>query len=252
MNGAVQLAVVAGARQLWKHESMKTFRATRCQLIATVSLICATAPLVGMAQESVPNEIPAAATQVPQVRYVSDKLVLNVYAEPDQSSERIATIQTGDVVEELERSGSLVRVRMESGREGWVGANYLTSDEPAAVRLRELQREQKTATRGADKEKELAPEIASLKKENTALRGQVDQLKSAAAAPPPEPTNDHVQIMTANAADVMSEQTTAATSGSGPWAWIAAVILTGALGYVSGYQSLARRLRRKFGGLKVY
>lgn len=232
---------------------MKTFRATRCQLIATVSLICATVPLVGIAQEAVPNEIPAAAPQVPQVRYVSDKLVLNVYAEPAQGAERVATIQTGDVVEELERSGNMVRVRLEDGREGWVGANYLTSDEPAAVRLRELQREQKAATRGADNEKELAAEIAALKKDNTALRGQVDQLKkAAAAAPPPPPANDHVQIMTANAADVVSEQMEPAPSGGGSWAWIIAVILTGALGYASGYQTLARKLRRKFGGLKVY
>jgi len=29
-------------------------------------------------------------------------------------------------------------------------------------------------------------------------------------------------------------------------------VLTGALGYASGYQTLARRLRRKFGGLKIY
>lgn len=239
---------------------MKTFRATRCQLIATVSLICATVPLVGAAQEiaqEIPKEpaavdTPAAAPQAAQIRYVSDKLVLNVYAEPDQGSGRIATIQTGDVVEEFERSGNLVRVRLESGLEGWVGANYLTSDEPAAVRLRELQREQKTANRGVEKEKALAAEIAALKKENTSLRGQVDQLKSAAAASPPAPANEHVQIMTANAADVVGEQTAVASDGGGLWAWIVAVILTGALGYASGYQTLARRLRRKFGGLKIY
>lgn len=235
---------------------MKTFRATRCQLIATVSLICVTVPLVGgaqeIAQEAATNQSPTAAPQVPQIRYVSDKLVLNVYAEPDQGSERIATIQTGDVVEEFERSGNMVRVRLESGREGWVGANYLTSDEPAVVRLRELQREQQTATRGAEKEKALAAEIASLKKENTSLRGQVDQLKSAAAAPPPAPAGEPVQIMTANAADVVSGQTAVASDGSGPWTWLLAVVLTGALGYASGYQTLARRLRRKFGGLKIY
>ncbi|MBM0103252.1 TIGR04211 family SH3 domain-containing protein [Steroidobacter sp. S1-65] len=232
---------------------MKTFRATRCQLIATVSLIWATVPLVGVGQEAVPNDLPAAAPPVAQVRYVSDKLVLNVYAEPAQGTERVATIQTGDVVEELERSGNMVRVRLESGREGWVGANYLTSDEPAAVRLRELQREQKAATRGADKEKALTAEIAALKKENMTLRGQVDQLKTAATtAPPPPPANDHVQIMTANAADVVSEQTMDGSGGGGPWAWMVAVILTGALGYASGYQTLARKLRRKFGGLKVY
>ncbi len=232
---------------------MKTFRATRCQLIATVSLICATVPLVGVAQETPPSEAsPPAATLTPQIRYVSDKLVLNVYAEAEQSSGRVATIQTGDVVEAFERSGNMVRVRLESGQEGWVGASYLTSDEPAAVRLRELQREQKNASRGADTEKALAAEIAALKKDNTGLREQVDRLKAAAAAMPPPPGNDPMQIMTANAADVVDPEAPVASSSGSPWAWIVAVILTGGLGYASGYQTLARRLRRKFGGLKIY
>ncbi|HEY0686331.1 MAG TPA: SH3 domain-containing protein [Steroidobacter sp.] len=235
---------------------MKTFRVTRCHLIATVSLICAIVPLAGMAQEQVLNETPGPAPQVSQTRYVSDKLVLNVYAEADQSSARIATIQTGDIVEELERSGNLVRVRLESGREGWVGANYLTSDEPAAARLRALEREQKTATRDTGKEKELAAEIASLKKENVSLRTQVDELKASAAAQVP-PEEEETQIMAANAGEVIDEQTMSvsqgpATAGTGPWLWLLALVLTGALGYATGYQALARRLRRKFGGLKIY
>ena len=38
-----------------------------------------------------------------QQLYVADKLVLNVYQEPDQGSGRVATIETGDTVEEIER-----------------------------------------------------------------------------------------------------------------------------------------------------
>lgn len=237
---------------------MKTFRSSRCHLIATVALVL---PLAGIAQEQVLNETPASAPQVSQTRYVSDKLVLNVYAEADQSSARIATIQTGDTVEEIERSGNLVRVRLESGREGWVGASYLTDDEPAAVRLRAMEREQKAPTRDAGKEKELAAEIASLKKENTSLRGQVDELKASAVTPDAPETEDS-QIMAANAGEVLDEQTMsiaqgsfpegAASAGNGPWLWLVALVLTGALGYATGYQALARRLRRKFGGLKIY
>jgi uncharacterized protein YgiM (DUF1202 family) len=225
---------------------MKTSGANRCLLIATISLVTATLPLAGLAQEE-------AAAPAPERRYVSDKLVLNVYAEPDQSGGRVATIQTGDSVEELERSGNQVRVRLEDGREGWVGANYLTSDAPAAVRLRELERSGQKAPTPAEPDKKSLEEIARLKRENAALQGHVNQLQSrvtelgsmAEGAPPDTPSEPEV-------ISEPEQSVTVTTSGPPWWVWSIAIVLTGALGYASGYQTLARRLRRKFGGLKIY
>ncbi len=108
---------------------------------------------------------------------------------PSQGSARVATIQTGDAVEELERSGSRVRVRLEDGREGWVGASYLVSDAPAIVRLRELQRQQPGPTPAPRVDKVSADEIAQLKKENAALRGQVTSLQARAATPVAAPAS---------------------------------------------------------------
>jgi hypothetical protein len=229
---------------------MKTLGANRCLLVATISLVTATLPFAALSQEEAPAS---------QVLYVSDKLVLNVYAEPEQGSARVATIQTGDAVDELERSGNMVRVRLDDGREGWVGANYLTDDAPAAVRLRELQREQKGAAPAsapapaAGPDKKSLEEIARLKKENATLQGQVNELQSrvtalgsmAEGAPPETPSEPEVMPEPA-------ELTGAAPSGPAWWTWLIAIALTGALGFASGYQTLARRLRRKFGGLKVY
>lgn len=230
---------------------MKTFGTNRCLLIATISLVTATLPLAGIAQEA-PNDGQAAPQQISQRRFVSDQLVLNVYSEPDQSSARVATIQTGDVVEELERAAKLVRVRLEDGREGWVGANYLTSDAPAAARLRELQRQQKTTTRGSDKE--FAEEIARLKRENAALQAQVNTLQSSVMAPV-APAGEGAQIIATSASEAVSEERElggTAPGGGVWWGWLIAVVLTGALGFAGGYQALARRIRRKFGGLKIY
>jgi uncharacterized protein YgiM (DUF1202 family) len=231
---------------------MKTVGGNRCLLIATVSLVMATLPLAGTAQEEVLNDGQAPPQRISQQRFVSDKLVLNVYAEPDQSSARVATIQTGDVVEELERSANLVRVRLEDGREGWVGASYLTSDAPAAARLRELQSQQKTAARGSDKA--FAEEIARLKKENAALKTQVNELQASAMAPV-APVDERARLIATNASEVVSEpgEVAGTAPSRGAWSgWLIAVVLTGALGYAGGYQTLARRIRRKFGGLKIY
>lgn len=227
---------------------MKKSGANRCLLIATISLVTATLPLTGLAQEE-------AQAPVPQQRYVSDKLVLNVYAQPDQSGGRVATIQTGDSVDELERSGNMVHVRLEDGREGWVGANYLTSDAPAAVRLRELQRDQKVPA-PAEPDKKSIEEIARLKKENASLQGQVNQLQSRVTAlgsmaegAPTAETPSEPEVMEEEPAE---QPPVVITAGPAWWMWSIAIVLTGALGYASGYQTLARRLRRKFGGLKIY
>lgn len=210
-----------------------------CLLIATTCV----------AQETTTSETPAAPEPIPQKRFVSDKLVLNVYAEPDQGSARIETIQTGDAVEELERSGSLVRVRLDDGREGWVGASYLTDDAPAIVRLRELQRQQPSPAPRVDKA--LQDEIAQLKKANTALHGQVSELQARLAAPvaPPPPQGETI---VATPEPPLQAAVLPATAPNGVVGWLVAMLAVAAVSYAGGYQTLARRLRKKFGGLKVY
>ncbi|WP_116811164.1 SH3 domain-containing protein [Steroidobacter cummioxidans] len=222
---------------------MKNSAAIYCLVIAT------TLPLSGVAQETSTVETAAAAEPAPQQRFVSDKLVLNVYSEPDQGSDRIATIQTGDAVEELERAGNLVRVRLAEGREGWVGASYLTSDAPAIVRLRELQRQQPTPAPRVDKAS--LEEIAQLKKENTTLRGQVSELQARVVAPvaSPPPQGETITEMPAAPMQAAAFPTTAPTGVMG---WLVAMLLVGAASFAGGYQMLARRLRKRFGGLKIY
>lgn len=226
---------------------MKRSAVRFCLLIATTSL--ATAPLVGVAQEAATSEAPAASASIPQKRFVSDKLVLNVYAEPDQGSARIETIQTGDAVEELERSGNLVRVRLDDGREGWVGASYLTSDEPAIIRLRELQRQQPTQAPRVDKAS--LDEIAQLKKDNAALHGQVSDLQARLAAPvaPPPPQGETI---TAAQEPPLQAAVLPTTAPNGVVGWVVAMLAVAVVSFAGGYQTLARKLRKKFGGLKVY
>jgi uncharacterized protein YgiM (DUF1202 family) len=213
---------------------MKTSWSTSCLSVATLSLLTASA----LAQdETVPEQT--------RRLFVSDKLVLNVYAEADQSSSRVATIETGDAVDELERAESFVRVRLQDGREGWVGSNYLTDDAPAAVQLRELQRQQKSAQ---NSDRKSAEEISRLKKESEALQAQIKELKAAAAAPPPP---DEGVLEGAVTAQQSLAAAPAQTRGI-PWIWSLVVVLAAGLAYAAGYQTLARKIRRKFGGLRIY
>jgi hypothetical protein len=214
----------------------------------TTTLVLLAVPLAGVAQdETVPGE-EQQSEPAPAVRklFVSDKLVLNVYSEADQSGSRVASIETGDAVDELQRDQGFVRIRLEDGREGWVGANYLTTDAPAAVQLRELQRQQKSASQA---DKKSADEIARLKKESEALQAQVKELKAAAAAAPV--AADDGVLEGASAPQQLAAVAPPATSSSA-WIWSLVVVLAAGLAYAAGYQTLARRLRKKFGGLRIY
>ena len=180
--------------------------------------------------------------------FVSDKLVLNVYSEPEQAGSRVATIETGDAVDEIERGQGFVRIRLTDGREGWVGSNYLTSDTPATVQLRDLQRQQKSASPAVDKK--ATEEIARLKKESESLQAQVKELKTAAVAAP-APVDDGVLEGASPTPQRLAAG--APTSNSGPiWMWVLIVAAAAGLAYFAGYQSLARRIHKKFGGLRIY
>ena len=216
----------------------------RCLTVATLSLLLAMALPVAAQEEGQPTE-PA---EPPRRLFVSDKLVLNVYSEPEQAGSRVGTIETGDAVDELERGEGFVRIRLSDGREGWVGTNYLTTDAPAAVQLRDLQRQQKSTTQTVDKK--AAEEIARLKKESESLQTQLKEMKAAAASAP-APDDDGV-LEGASPAPRELAALAPASGGSSTWMWLLIVALAAGLAYAAGYQSLARRIRKKFGGLRVY
>jgi len=219
----------------------------RCLSVATLSLLLAAMVPAGAQDETVPGDTQPEAGQLLRRLFVSDKLVLNVYSEPEQGGSRVATIETGDAVDEIERGASFSRVRLADGREGWVGSNYLTSEAPAAVQLRDLQRQQKCTTQAADKK--AAEEIARLKKESEALQTQVKELKAAAAAPA---VAEEGVLEGASPGPERLAATAPASTGGSTWLWALVVVLVAALGYAAGYQTLARRIRRKFGGLRIY
>jgi len=186
----------------------------------------------------------AAAEQM----YVADKLVLNVYSEPSEDSESLATLETGDRVEMLEQLGNFMLVRLGDGREGWVGADYLTSEIPALLRLRALEKEQKAAAQKA--EGALKAQIDELKKQNEALQGEIASLKAAASKAAAEAERQQQQAVEQARAE---EAAARAKEGFGlAWLWAPFAILIGGAGYAAGYQTLARKIRNKFGGVKIY
>lgn len=175
--------------------------------------------------------------------YVSDELVLGVYAEQNNQGQRLATLHSGSSVEALAASGEFTQVRLSDGTTGWVKSAYLTTKEPAVVRVKQLEEEldQRRATTPALAEAAARKEVERLTRELEQARAEV-----AAARDTTSPA-----IGPAAAAPAGGSR---APSGviTGPLIAAVAVALALCGGFWLGYATLARRIKRKFGGLKVY
>ena len=184
-----------------------------------------------------------AARGVAATAYVSDELVLGVYAEENNQGQRLATLHSGTSVETLAQSGDFTQVRLSDGTTGWVKTAFLTPTEPAVVRVKHLEEEldRIRATTPALAEAAARSEVERLKQDLAARQSELAEARSggasqAAALPAPGP--------------LAAIQAPAGTL----WQLIAgiALVIGLACGFWLGYATLARRVKNKFGGIKVY
>ena len=176
--------------------------------------------------------------------YVSDELVLGVYAEQNSQGQRLATLHSGTSVETLAQNGDFTQVRLSDGTTGWVKSTFLITSEPAVVRVKRLQEEldQTRATTPALAEAAARREVERLKSELAAKQSELDAARAAGSAP----------AVTLSPA---SGPLAAIQAAAGPrWPVIAGISVAAglAVGFWLGYATLARRVRDKFGGIKVY
>jgi len=160
--------------------------------------------------------------------YVSDELVLGVYADQNQQGQRLATLHSGASVETLSTSGEFTQVRLADGTIGWVKSSYLTTREPATARVKQLEEE-------LDRSRATTPALAE-----AAARSEVERLQRELA-------EKEAQISSAR----LTPAQPAAAARISP-AGVGAVLIAAACGFWLGYATLARRIRKKFGGLRVY
>jgi SH3 domain protein len=178
--------------------------------------------------------------------YVVEQLVVSLAASPEADAEHVGQVKSGDKLELLERQGEEVHVRLSNGTEGWIKSSYVSSDPPLAQRLSErtaeidkLKQESQHLKQEGDT---LRQEGERLKQDITRLQAQLaDSHSHSATATPPEPTHESVFLRQPE------------RSGQTPWlllVGIAGVMLL--VGFVLGWTTLDRRIRQKYGGLRIY
>jgi hypothetical protein len=180
----------------------------------------------------------AAASGHAAMAYVSDELVLGVYAEENSQGERLTTLHSGAAVETLSTSGEFTQVRLADGTMGWVKSTFLTTHEPATVRVKQLEEEldRSRATTPALAEAAARSEVELLQGELKAKQAELDAARSAHALP--------------QAAAVVPPAVVSGGVAGG--VALGALAVAAACGFWLGYATLARRVKQKFGGLKVY
>jgi hypothetical protein len=196
----------------------------------------------------------AAAKVLASTAYVSDELVLGVYADQNNQGQRLATLHSGASVETLAVSGEFTQVRLSDGTTtGWVKSAYLTTQEPATLRVKQLEEEldRSRATTPALAEAAARSEVLQLKRELSAKQSELDARPLAAAAGGAVPGG----VLPDGAAGMAPRGAMAgiaAATALHPWVWAASIAAALAGGFWLGYATLARRIKHKFGGIRVY
>ena len=204
------------------------------------------APLA-MLLSALPAARVAAATA-----YVSDELVLGVYSEQNNQGQRLTTLHSGASVDTLGVNGEFTEVRLNDGTTGWVKSAYLTTREPAAARVKQLEEEldRSRATTPALAEAAARSEVLQLQRALADKQSELDAARqgialpatSAGTAAPGGAASDGAARIGISSAAVRIR----------PWIAASAILASLAGGFWLGYGTLARRVRRKFGGIKVY
>jgi hypothetical protein len=184
--------------------------------------------------------------------YVSDELVLGVYSEQNNQGQRLTTLHSGASVDTLSVNGEFTEVRLSDGTTGWVKSAYLTTREPAAARVKQLEDEldRSRATTPALAEAAARSEVLQLQRALADKQSELDAARQGLALPA-------TSASTAAPGGIASDGAARSGISSGVanmhlWMVASALLAALACGFWLGYATLARRVRRKFGGIKVY
>jgi hypothetical protein len=177
--------------------------------------------------------------------YVIEQLVVNVNSAPDATGERVTTLKSGAPVEVLDRQGDQVHVQLSNGTAGWVRKSFLSAEVPLQQRLTE---------RTGEAEK-LKQDVARLEAELAAARSAKPTAplasKPASESPAPAETNNTANDPSPGEPAYFMTPPDAPARPVWHWALGSFVVALG-LGFALGWYVLDRRIRRKYGGLRIY
>lgn len=196
--------------------------------------------------------------EVQEIKYVTDVLRLSLYKKSSDSSGTVKLLSSGDRLQILQQKGPYSRVRIDNGSVGWVKTGFLVSEPTATNKLRDEQ--QKNEILAAQLEKysntqkvidDYENTIKLMTQDQTAVEAERDQLKAE---------QESLQLKHAAVLQELEKsQSEKLPIGEllrhGLHYWyviLGLVVLLLFIGYQTGKQVIARRVRKRFQGVKVW
>lgn len=166
--------------------------------------------------------------------YVNDSLRVGVRAEPNNSVPPHGVVVTGMQLEVLDRTAGYIKIRNESGVEGWIKESYVSTEKPAKLELAAAQAER------AKLQAQLAKQDAMIKDysaKSTAMAAELEKLKTA---------NSELNAS-------LSETTVGNTNKRtlGYILYVVWLLLLGVGGFVAGVVWYRKQAMKRLGGLRV-
>jgi hypothetical protein len=219
----------------------------------------------------------ASDTRAAESMYVVEQLVVGATSAPGGEGDRVATLKSGDRVDVVDRQGEEAQIQLPDGTSGWVKASYLSAQLPLRRRLQdqtaqvekleqEVARLQSRAGAAGVPSGRPAPAAGSA----TAAPGSSAGARSTSApvarlgssVDPPtatttsSPTGQSDSRGTppgAAARDPSPFMGSERSAAKPSWVGVIACSLVALLlGFLAGWRVLDRRIRRKYGGLRIY
>jgi SH3 domain protein len=137
-----------------------------------------------------------AASAAAETAYVTDVIKLAVRSGPGNDQKSVWTLESGQMVEVVKTLDDWSLIRLPNGTEGYVISRYLVSQQPARIRVDQLQ----------EKNKALGAQAADLAEENSRLKAENERLAAESAADQKEiiALRSEFEAFKAAAADVTS------------------------------------------------
>ena len=110
-----------------------------------------------------------------ETSYVTDRILLGVHQQANESSPIIESIVSGTAVTVSQRQDDFVKIKLASGKEGWVIASFLMKEKPATAKVDNITAQLK---KEQEKSKKLGEELAKKDREIQIRRDEISNAKT--------------------------------------------------------------------------